>query len=399
MYNRRQRKRAKARKFPVDQLRTINIGTRSQITTMDENTPPSGYRHLSDVEVMKCLTLAKCGMSQRAIAAEVKCSKSTVGRILQDYDYETFTTRKPHPGCAHKTSIEDDRHLVITAKRNYDLPLRDITNLSGLDISIKTTARRLKEVNLVSRYAHRKPFLKPRHKRERLEWANRYKDWSVDDWKKVVFSDECLLKVGADPQRRRVIREAGSALQNRYLLPTFRSGRVTIMIWACFSGERLGPLMALEQGGIGAEEYIEVLCDGLFSMVDDLMEPPEEPGTIRVADGNILLFMHDNATCHTAKEVTDLLHDYAIPVMQRPPRSPDLNPIENLWRELKVRFYQKWQSLRASPSASQTSFEKYSEMIQECWQEINWRYIQSLIESMPRRCAAVIAARGGHIKY
>jgi len=134
-------------------------------------------------------------------------------------------------------------------------------------------------------------------------------------------------------------------------------------------------------------------------MVDDLMEPPEEPGTIRVADENTLLFMHDNATCHTAKEVTDLLHDYAIPVMQWPARSPDLNPIENLWRELKVRFYQKWQSLRASPSASQTSFEKYSEMIQKCWQEINWRYVQSLIESMPRRCAAVIAARGGHIKY
>jgi len=57
---------------------------------MDENTPPSGYRHLSNVEIMQCLTLDKIGWSQRAIADEVKCSQSTVNRVLKEYNYETL---------------------------------------------------------------------------------------------------------------------------------------------------------------------------------------------------------------------------------------------------------------------------------------------------------------------
>ena len=83
---------------------------------MDENTPPSGYRHLSNVEIMQCLTLDKIGWSQRAIADEVKCSQSTVNRVLKEYNYETFTQRKHHPGPPRKTTKEDDRHLIMIAK-------------------------------------------------------------------------------------------------------------------------------------------------------------------------------------------------------------------------------------------------------------------------------------------
>ena len=38
-----------------------------------------------------------------------------------------------------KTTETEDRHIIITTKSNYDLPVRDITNLSGLPIPIKTS--------------------------------------------------------------------------------------------------------------------------------------------------------------------------------------------------------------------------------------------------------------------
>ena len=72
------------------------------------------------------------------------------------------------------------------AKYNFDRPLQDIINLSGLPISRFTTSRRLKDVNLQSRYAKRKPFLSAKHKRDRLEWALRYKDWTPGHWTKAI---------------------------------------------------------------------------------------------------------------------------------------------------------------------------------------------------------------------
>ena len=131
----------------------FNFITRFQNINMDENTPPSGYRHLSDVEVMKCLTFDKDGWTQQAIADELNCSQSTVNRILKEYDYKTFTQRRQHPDPAHKTIKKDDKHLIIIIKRHYDLLFCDIINLSDLSIFAKTVACRCKEVELVNCYA------------------------------------------------------------------------------------------------------------------------------------------------------------------------------------------------------------------------------------------------------
>lgn len=48
------------------------------------------------------------------------------------------------------------------------------------------------------------------------------------------------------------------------------------MVWGCFTGTRLGPLIVCEEGGIGADEYEDILYNGLFSLIDDLLEPPED---------------------------------------------------------------------------------------------------------------------------
>ncbi|KAJ5718913.1 uncharacterized protein N7483_009995 [Penicillium malachiteum] len=49
--------------------------------------------------------------------------------------------------------------------------------------------------------------------------------------------------------------------------------------------------------------------------------------------------IHDNAPTHTAHVVRDALEEMNIEVMEWPPHSPDLNPIENLWALLKAAIY------------------------------------------------------------
>ena len=141
------------------------------------------------------------------------------------------------------------------------------------------------------------------------------------------------------------------------------------MIQRCFSGTRIGRLLTFEQGGIRADEYIDILYDRLLSMVDNLLQLLEDSDTIQVADKHTFLFMHDNAPCHKMEEVHKLLQENNIPVMIQLANSPDLNLIKNLWKDLKHRFYLMWKELRSGRSASQASVKNYKTMIERCQYE------------------------------
>ena len=71
------------------------------------------------------------------------------------------------------------------------------------------------------------------------------------------------------------------------------------------------------------------------------------------------------------------------------PQSLDLNPIEHLWNDLKKRL---------ASSKCSTIVQLKPKIIEE-YEKTDRNYLQKLIESMPRRCKAVIKAKGGHIKY
>jgi len=158
-------------------------------------------------------------------------------------------------------------------------------------------------------------------------------------------------------------------------------------------------LVVCDEGGIGANEYEDILYDRLFSLIDDLLEPPKDAETIQVANENTFLFMQDNASCHKAQEVLDFLAEYQVPVIQWPAQSPDLNPIENLWTEFKAAFHKRFMELFNHPSKSLEARYRYAEVLNEVWYTIGQDLVDRLIESMPRRVQAVIEAHGGWIKY
>ena len=95
---------------------------------------------------------------------------------------------------------------------------------------------------------------------------------------------------------------------------------------------------------------------------------------------------------HTARLIKRWLNDWEVRhIGNWPSKSPDLNPIENLWGILARKVY---------PNCKQyTSKEELKTAIIEAWDSIDQETIESLVASMPRRIHAVLDVNGNSTKY
>jgi len=80
-----------------------------------------------------------------------------------------------------------------------------------------------------------------------------------------------------------------------------------------------------------------------------------------------------------------------VEVLEWPPQSPDLNPIEHLWVELKRRL----NSYEEEPKSMYELWER----VQDTWNDIGAATREKLVESMPSMVTAVLEAKGGYTKY
>ena len=100
--------------------------------------------------------------------------------------------------------------------------------------------------------------------------------------------------------------------------------------------------------------------------------------------------MQDNAHVHTATKNLQFLKRNKYELLDHPPKSPDLNPLENIWSAIK----QALLDLPLPPNADDL-FEK----IEQIWNNYPRDKLLKCIESMPCRINKVIEAEGWHTKY
>ncbi|GFU91385.1 transposable element Tcb2 transposase [Trichonephila clavipes] len=97
------------------------------------------------------------------------------------------------------------------------------------------------------------------------------------------------------------------------------------------------------------------------------------------------VFRKDNVRPHTERVFQDFLRHFQ--TLPWPARSPDLSPVEHVWDQLK----------RQMPSCH--SVHDLELAVQDMWAHLPQDNIRCLINSMPYRVAARIAAGGGPTRY
>lgn len=94
------------------------------------------------------------------------------------------------------------------------------------------------------------------------------------------------------------------------------------------------------------------------------------------------IMMQDNDPKHTSKLAKNWFSSNRVKLLEWPAQSPDLNPIENLWGDVKEAVF----------NAKPRNVEELWRVVQSAWSAIPLERCQRLVDSMPRRCAAVMAA-------
>jgi hypothetical protein len=286
-------------------------------------------------------------------------------------------------GCPSKLSPANKHHavyLVHSGKaKSPSQAAKVLQGITNTSVSTSTVHWCLKRGGLKAVKKKKKPLLSQRHRKERLDFAYTHKDWTVEDWKRVIWSDETKInRFGSDGVKYAWVGK-GEANSEKAVTGTVKFGGGSLMMWGCMTWKGIGYSCKIN-GKMNADLYTDILEDDLLETMRFYGKSPSD-----------IIFQQDNDPKHTSKMAKEWFKTNHIQVLTWPAQSPDLNPIEHLWEHLKRKLGQY-----ETPASG---ILELWERVEKEWDDIKPEECQRLIESMPRRVEAVLKAKGGSTKY
>lgn len=323
----------------------------------------------------RVVELQRDGLSEREIGRQLNLPKSTVHCIIKHHQNTGTTEPGKAPGRKRLLSVRDLRIFRRYIQTNNHVSVAELRLWTRerfhIEVSTRTIRRYLQRCGYRVYKAKRKPFLSTLNKGNRLRWARMYRGWTFRQWNRVLWTDESIFNVVYGKIRKTVIcrkeeQNEAKCYARRVQKPA------SVMVWGCMTASGVGPLHVCE-GIVNAHAYTRILERHLPTVRRHLFHRRR------------LIFQHDNARPHTARLTREWLTRHHVRTLPWPPSSPDLSPIENVWRVLKRRVQQRGPTTVAALIAC----------LQEEWHRIDVEYLERLVRSMPRRIATVIRRRGG----
>ena len=204
----------------------------------------------------------------------------------------------------------------------------------------------------------------------------------------MLFSDESTIEKGCGKGQTWVFRYPDEKFHKDTTNAKPTSVQVGQMVWAGMAYYEHGGVVPIGadptsgRRGVTSEVYLDTLRNYLPILWHD-----------------DFIFMHDNAPVHTYGPVPIWLQENGYTVLKWPAYSPDLNPIEHAWIELKKMINKHYPGIASMPGNPETIKRRIADAAEHCWELLDQRVQRRLIDSMPDRIKAVIKAQGWYTKY
>ncbi|MBW0463510.1 hypothetical protein O181_003225 [Austropuccinia psidii MF-1] len=328
--------------------------------------------------------MRKGGASIRVISNQLGVPSTTVFDTIKQYEETGQLTNQPIPGRPKKLGERDMRQLSRVLHQHRRANLDSIRNLITVDVSASTLRKAIHSLGKKSCIAVKKPYLSERHMQRRLAFAQEHAHWTVDDWRRVIWTDESLFELGKRSTQVQVWRTPQEKYDLESLTVNHRSGRRSVMIWGAFCSLFQSQIIIPPPGQRRAQDFINNVYEpGLLPFLNYLNENvainPDE-----------LILMEDGAPIHTAQVSEAWRQQHGIRKLRWPANSPDLNPIENIWFKMKysvIHFFQP------------RTMEELVAAIHAVWATIPIEFLDRLVTSMPERIQSVIAKNGAPTRW
>ena len=179
--------------------------------------------------------LIRLEMPYRRIAEMEGVHNTTVERLKRKIEDHQTVLDLAKSGRPRIFTERDERNLVrmiASGTHNTAVDLhREVTATDNRGVSVSTIRRVLQRHGLHGRVKRKMPLLRKRHRQSRTAFARKYRNWTVKDWSRVIWTAESKFTIWGSGGREYCWKKPGEQLQSLQVKPTVKHSGCNVMVW------------------------------------------------------------------------------------------------------------------------------------------------------------------------